>query len=303
MGRLVFVVALVIASGLPLVMCEDAWGGDALLLCGREEVFVVDPAVLASGKLEKFWSWEAAGKAGLPPEMVRTFASTDECKPIRGGRQILVTSSSGGCALVDYPSGEVKWFARVANAHSIELLPGDRVVVAGSVHKEGNLLAVFDLGRSNEPIWTTELVSAHGVVWDDGREALWALGLDELRRYELKDWETDSPSLKLVATHALPDESGHDLLAVPGSDDLLVTTANTVSLFDRDQGTFRPHPELKDKAHVKGATIHPKTGKTFYVEALGEGRWWSNSVRSLTPPRELSTPGEDLYKVRWLLGE
>lgn len=296
MGR--FFLAFVVVSG----FVTPGWSADLLVLCGREEVFVVDPAVLAGGKLEKVWSWQAAEKAGLPADMVGTFASTDECKPINAGRQILITSSSGGCALVEYPGGEVRWFARVGNAHSIELLPGNRVVVAGSVHQEGNRLALFDLDRSNEPLWSTELVSGHGVVWDEGRETLWALGLDELRRYELANWETDTPSLKLIATHQLPDDSGHDLLAVPGSDDLLVTTANTVSLFDRERETFRPHPELKGAEHVKGVTIHPKTGKTFYVEALGGERWWSDRVRSLTAPKELETPGEDLYKVRWLLG-
>ena len=43
--------------------------------------------------------------------------------------------------------------------------PGDRVVVASSTGEGGNRLVLFDLSRSEKPIWHTPLESAHGVVW------------------------------------------------------------------------------------------------------------------------------------------
>jgi hypothetical protein len=81
-----------------------------------------------------------------------------------GGSKILISSSSGGCALVERPSGKAIWYAQVPNAHSLELLPRGRIIVASSVHAQGNRLVLFDLDHSDQPIWGTPLVSAHGVV-------------------------------------------------------------------------------------------------------------------------------------------
>ena len=283
----------------PLLLIASPASADLVLLCGGDEVFAIEPPATASEKLEKRWSWRARDQKSLPPAVVKAFGTTDDCKPIRDGRQVLITSSGGGCALIDYPSGAVRWFARVPNAHSIELLPADRVIVASSTHTEGNRLVLFDLSRSEEPIWSTPLVSAHGVVWDADRKSLWALGLNELRRYRLEAWDSKSPSLKQEQAFPLPDEGGHDLQPVPGAADLVVTSHKTVSLFNRDRGEFRPHPELKDRPHVKSVAIHPVSGKTFSIQA-GEEQWWSESLQSLTRPTATALPGERLYKVRWL---
>lgn len=283
----------------PLFAFTTSGYADLILLCGMDEVFAIDPEATTSDKLQKRWSWRARDQKSLPAALVKAFGTTDDCKPIRDGRQILITSSGGGCALVDYPSGAVRWSARVPNAHSIELLPADRVVVASSTNAAGNRLVLFDLARSEEPIASTPLISAHGVVWDASRESLWAIGLNELRRYRLDAWDSKSPSLKQEQTWPLPDEGGHDLQPVPGTADLVVTSHKTVSLFDRDRGEFRPHPELKDRPHVKAVATHLVSGKTYFVQA-GEEHWWSESLQSLTPPTSTSIAGERLYKVRWL---
>jgi hypothetical protein len=89
--------------------------------------------------------------------------------------------------VVERPSGKVVWFAQVPNAHSLELLPRGRIVVASSVHDKGNRLVLFDLAHSDKLIWDTPLVSAHGVVWDEGRQLLWALGLKELQTEVLQN--------------------------------------------------------------------------------------------------------------------
>ena len=103
------------------------------------------------------------------------------------------------------------------------------------------------LPAPNQPIWGTPLPSAHGVVWDEGRQRLWALGFNELRCYELKDWESEKPLLAMKASYPLPDEGGHDLQPIPRSNDLVVTTGHHVYLFERDKQGFRPHPDLGDK--------------------------------------------------------
>ena len=146
------------------------------------------------------------------------------------------------------------------NAHSLETLPRGRIVVASSVNAKGNRLVLFDVSHSNQPIWDTPLPSAHGVVWDEGRQLLWALGLKELRCYQLRDWEGEKPSLAIKAAFPLPDQGGHDLQPIPQSSDLVVTTERHVYLFNRDKHEFRPHPDLGDKANIKSVSVHPGTG-------------------------------------------
>ncbi len=268
--------------------------GDRLMVCGMGEVFEIDPA----DQGRKRWIWRAADRAELPADLKRAFATTDECKPVESGTKLLISASSGGCALVHYPSGFVAWHARVSNAHSMELLPDNRVVVAASVSPQGNKLAVFDLAVSGVPVFETPLPSAHGVVWDTARQRLWAPGLDELRCYRLENW-TRLPSLVLERSHPLPGHDGHDLMAVPGSDDLVLSTESGVWLFDRTTSLFRPHPSLGREAEVKCLSPHP-AGKRWLWVAADHGQWWSRHLRLDLPGQTLTLPGERIYKARWM---
>jgi hypothetical protein len=274
---------------------------DELLVCGGDEVFAIEVSHPTQGAFKKTWSWHAKDCEELPENLRKAFATTDDCKPIEGGRKVLISSSSGGCALVEKPSGHVLWSARVPNAHSLEALPGDRIVVASSTAKDGDRLVLFDLAHGGEPLWTTPLLAAHGVVWDISRYCLWALGHEELRRYELKDWKNDKPSLSMTASQRLPDEDGHELQPVPQSNKLVITTHSHVFLFDRDKAAFEPHPDLSDTVNVKCVTVHPVTGRTAYVQAAPDGSaWWSDSVKFLSPAETLPLNSGKIYKVRWV---
>lgn len=288
----------------PIAMCVSLLlsgcnTAQTLIVCGWDEVFVIDIAKAEQGDMTKLWSWRAKDHPELPATLANAFRTTDDCKPVHGGTKILISSSSGGCALVDYPAGKVTWYASVPNAHSIELLPGHRIIAAASTHAKGNRLMLFDLAKPDHLVWETPLHSAHGVIWDESRQWVWALGFDELRCYELQDWNSATPALKLLASHRLPDDGGHDLLAVPGSDDLVLSTHKHVHLFDREKKTFRPHPELGDLPSVKCVSPHPDTGRVAYLR--GEGKnWWTSSIRLLNPDGEIHLPGEKMYKARWL---
>ena len=291
----IFGVAIALAIFLvPSVRAEP------ILLCGADTVFLIDTATATKGMIEKTWSWNAKQCEQLPQEMRGTFKTTDDCKPLDGGAKVLITSSSGGCALVERPSGKVVWYAQVPNAHSLELLPHDRIVVASSVSPKGNRLVLFEIAHPNQPIWDTPLPSAHGVVWDDARQLLWALGLNELRCYELNDWGSEKPSLALKATYSLPDNNGHDLQPVPHSADLVVTTGGHVYLFDRDKHVFRPHPDLGDRTNVKCVSVNPDTGQTVFLQATES--WWTDTLSFLAPPGKTQLPKERLYKARWSVG-
>jgi hypothetical protein len=273
---------------------------DKLVCCGREEVFIIDAETNQSLPIKKLWSWKAAERKDLPESFRSLFRTTDDCKPVAGGSRILISASSGGLALVEYPSGKVIWYAKVGNAHSVELLPNDRIAVAGSTHDEGNRVAIYDIRKPDQQLFHEELYSGHGVVWDSRRERLWALGFDELRAYHLEDWETNEPRLKLMATHKLPSPGGHDLSPLPSSTNLIVTASKNVFIFDRDTGSFTEHETLGNEVSVKCVSVHPKTGRTAWTQGE-DGEWWSPHIRFLNPEGVLKLEGERLYKVRWLV--
>jgi hypothetical protein len=288
---------------LAITLLSTSAPADPLLICGSDEVFLIDTTTAERGVIDKLWSWRAKDHAADLPDRLRTaFTSTDDCKPVRDGTAILISSSSGGCALVERPSGRVRWCAQVHNAHSLELLPRDRIIVASSVGEGGDLLVLFDLSRSDQPLCHTPLPSAHGVVWDDARKRLWALGDRELRAYALKDWDTQKPSLDLIASHAFPkgEGEGHDLQPVPGSPDLCLSTHRHVYLFDRDHpGAFRPHPDLADRSNIKCVSIHPASGRAVVTQGTDD-EWWCDTLRFLAPAAEVRLKGERMYKARWL---
>ncbi len=271
---------------------------DRLAVCGWDEVFLLD---LGRNPPAKVWTWKAAGRSDLPAHMHDKFRTTDECKPLDGGRRILVTSSSDGVAMVEYPSGRVAFHAQAANAHSAELLPNNRVAVAAShrPNAEGDRLILFDLDKPDRPLYHTELTWAHGVVWDAQRQILWALSGTELRAYRLKNWSSSSPELEKLAAYPLPDPGGHDLQPVPGSADLIITSGKRCWLFNRESRRFSPHPQLGAQADVKCITQHPATGQVLWIQAEG-GNWWTGKLRFLEPERIIQLPGERLYKARWM---
>ncbi len=284
MKRTFSLIALLLAPFVSLL-------ADELILAGGDEVFIVDAAEAASGKANKLWHWSAQEAADVPEEARREFHHLDECKAVEQGAKILVCASNGGCALIDRATKRVLWRASSRNAHSLDLLPHDRVVVASSL--SGDHLEVFDLKGAAVPVFKTPLHSAHGVVWDDARRCLWALGFDELRCYTLADWDTDVPSLKLKSTHKLPDADGHDLRPVPVSAELLLTTEHGVYLFDRDQTTFRSHPTLKNQAKVKSVDIHQGTQRIVLST-------WSATLRFFAPEETITLKDAHPYKARWL---
>lgn len=278
-----------------LLMAGFARAADFLLLCGADEVFRIDPAAKEPAKLS---TWRARDCAEIPAALKAAFATTDDCKPVNGGAELLVTSSGGGCALLEYPSGKALWWARVVNAHSIETLPGGRIAVASSVGAKGDKVVIFDRKVPETPLAEIPLPSAHGLVWDESRQCLWALGFSELIACTLADAH-GTLDVKVTARDRLPDEDGHDLRAVPGGDDLILSTHKSVWRFDRSKPGFRPDPDLKDLERVKSIDFHPASGRIAVVRASGEN-WWTGSIDFLHPESKITLAKERLYKARWI---
>lgn len=272
-----------------------------LIVCGWDEVFILN---MAKTPPQKVWSWRAADRPELPAEYHDKFKTTDDCKPVDGGKRILISSSSDGVALVERATGKALFYGAAGGAHSVEMLPGGRIAVAASTSPRAlnNRLVVFDVKQSGRPLFDTELTSGHGVVWDKKRQTLWALGLKVLRAYKLENWSSPNPSLSKTAEYELPDNSGHDLMAVPGTSLLSVTTHHSAWMFDRDKHSFSPHPNLAGKENVKSITQHPQTKEIVWTQA-DKGFWWTETLRFLNPENTHQIKGEHLYKARWLVAE
>lgn len=270
-----------------------------LFVCGGPQVLRL--TVTFAGDTAKIVSrsdWEADKSRGMPAAMAPSFKTTDDCKPIDNGARILITSSSGGLAIVERKSGDTLFHATVPNAHSAEVLPRNRVVAAASVNANGNRLMLFDRDKSGVELFSTPLHSAHGVHWVEAEKTLWALGHDDLQAYDLVDWDSAKPSLKLRRSWPLPSASGHDLSPIPNSSSFIVTTNTEVHVFDRKTGTFTPHPALGKLPVIKSVSIHPTTGRLIYTQA-DRPEWWTRTLRFLDPSATLAFPDDRLYKVRW----
>jgi hypothetical protein len=261
---------------------------------GDDKVVIFEREGDKEGVFSNSWEWTAAESDGLPQDFVKYFRTNDECKPI-GDDKILITSSSGGVALVDIKTKNTLFYAHAPNAHSAEYLPNDRIAVALSTAEKGNALQLFDRDRPNEILFSDSLYSGHGVVWVPEKESLFALGYADLREYKLSDWDTPTPSLVKVNEWTIPDESGHDLF-LTSDQRLLLSTTNSVWEFDIAQSEFSEFEPLKGVTHVKSVNLNSDTGELVYTK--GEISWWTHNVYFENPQDTLIVEDIKLYKVR-----
>lgn len=279
---------------------EPAQSPLELAVCGADEVFILASGANGDIAPRKTWSWRAKECAEIPKPLQRKFQTTDDCKPVDGGRKILISSSSGAIALIDRQTRRALFHAEVVNAHSVEMLPGGRIAAAASSSTSplGNRVILFDLATGKE-LAADALAAAHGVVWDAKRELLWALGHDHLRAYRLTEKTGGTCDLKMEFQAKLPAASGHDLTPASTESQLFLSTANRCWHFDRDTRKFSEHNVLGKAAAVKSYSIHPPTGRIAYIQAEGDD-WWAERIHFLNPDGVLHLPKERLYKARWL---
>jgi len=304
--HLLLVTPLEAAAG-SSVRVPAAGASQELIVCGGDEVYILDLAREENGEPKKVWSWRAKDRPELPKDSFPLgweFNDSTECKPLDGGRKILIACDTSGIALVDRATGRALFYASVESAHSAEMLPGNRVAVASSFYqgtatpRNADSLTVFDAVGPGKEVCRVAVPGGHGVVWDSGRQVLWALSSSDIRAYRLWRWETNEPALEMVFKVRLPEGGGHDLSPVPGSPLMMVTTGNHCWLFDQDTREFRLHPVLGEMRGVTSVSCDPATGQLAYVQAEG-GNWWAERVRFMQPDKVVHLAGERVYKARW----
>lgn len=158
------------------------------------------------------------------------------------GEVVLIACSGNryGC-MVSYPSGEIIWETKSAaqNPHAIELLPNGIVAMASS---EGDRVRFFNPTDSFSETYDAEIVleDAHGVLWDDEREILYAIGSNTLEAYTVKQDNTKIKVTKVADQCAtIPTEGAHDLSAdYSNPDRLILSTISKVYSYDKNTGEF-----------------------------------------------------------------
>lgn len=281
---------LTLANEMPPLRSGD------LVVCGDDKVHIYDGEAARGGKATLTWSWQASeAKGQLPEEYFGMLRSLDDCKPVQGNSQLLITSSSGATLLLDVATKRVLFYAKTPMAHSADLLPAGHIAVANSTHIAGNSLELYDEHLPEKVLYKDTLYSGHGAVWVAERQELFALGFDSLLVYKQQDWHTKNPQLEKVRAYPLPDEGGHEL-SPTSSGQLLVSTHHHVWLADMETGIFTLFEPLKDRENIKSANYDAATGSLVYTVA--EESWWTHHVYGVNPDFRIEVPDMRAYKVR-----
>jgi len=263
-------------------------------------IYLLDPAKknLKDGIL---WSLAPNELKGLNGEQLVHKGGAD-AKWVMGGTHILAICSPY-IALIRIKDKTAVFYAknRGGNPHSVELLPDGNIVSANS---DGNSLKLFATGKGNgvEPI-EVNFSGAHGCVWDNKRQLLWAVGGNKLWAFTY-NFDKDNPMLTPVSSKKFEIEpSGHDLYPVPGEDKLYFTSKN-LWVFDiatEEQTIFL------EKGGIKAVSQNDVTEEIIYTYGLGNKakeiglkKWQTPHITSLDGSLR-TFEGAGFYKARWFI--
>ena len=287
------------------IVSDTARPADRLYACGADQVreYRID-----GSRAVEVWRWTAAQAQDLPDAYrTRLLAHIDDCKPVDGGRGILVTASTGGVVLIERATGKVTFRATAPMAHSAALLPDGLIAVALSINKDGDRLELYDRRRSETPLLHLPLPSGHGAVWDGDRQRLFVLSHDLIQSFRIAG-TPQAPALAEAGRWTLPGRrDGHDLSRRPDGR-YLATTDDGVWTFDPDAGVFTAFPALNPKLRVKAVSmtggVSADSGARRLAWVQAEESWWATGFTIAradgSDPVRIPVDALHLYKVRWL---
>lgn len=267
----------------------------SLITCGGKYVLIIDPSI-SRDTTSIIWKWSFDDhKDYFPKDM--ELQNFDECKPIDGGKRLLMTAGGGSC-IIDVESGKPSFFIKTYNAHSADTLPGNFLVIANSLGNSplNNRIILVNRSNNNRILFSDSLYSAHGVVWNEKYQRLFILGYDVIRLYKFH-FKGDNSTLELEKEIRLPSDNGHDLSMVD-AERFLVTTNYGVYLLYVDGWSFVEFKPLKGISSVKSVNLNPRTNNLIFTRA--EESWWTFNIYSFSPQYAINIPFVRLYKVRAL---
>ncbi len=279
-----------------------------LVFCGDNHVFVINATVAKNSYKEAIvWQWDAKSAAKDLGLDAKRCDHLDECKFVDNGSKLLLTSSYGWCALLDYSTSKMLFHATaVPNAHSAEYLPGGYIAVATSTGSTANhnKVQLYYSEKSEVVLASADLYSGHGLVWDYKRNVLYAAGGDVIKVFKINGLGTDKPSFELVKSIKTPKSGLHDIYRV--DDNTISVAGNRAYLFNVETEEFTEMPLFSSSTAIKSLNYNAATGEVWYTDATipeGEESWSSHKIRysknigASTPDRIINVD-IDMYKVR-----
>lgn len=275
-----------------------------LVFCGDSMVYMIDAGLADETGYRNAvtWSWDATSATSTLGLAASRCTHLDDCKPVDGGKKLLLTSSYSWCVLLDVATEQILFYTTAApNAHSAELLPGDRIAVACA----DGMVQLYDISRPSLILFQTELSSAHGVVWNETTQRLYAIGGQSLHVYKLVDWDTATPSLELEKAVQTPYSGLHDMTYVNAN--TLCIGGRRAYLYDIGANQFTEMTLFSTSTAIKSINYNDDTGELWYTDATipeGTQTWSSQTIRYATDKdgsgtaRTIKVPDQDMYKVR-----
>lgn len=276
------------------------WESERPILISEQsesQVLIIDSA--SKGEL---WSWKAS--EALSAAEAAWFRQIDEAKAVYNREYVLLTASSGGVALVRIADKKIMFYTNArGNPHSAEVLPDGNIVVSCSTTSdgEGDALKLYKVDSLSayvpKEVKRYNLTFGHNAVWDLKRAVLWATDDQNLYTYRYNGDSADPELIKQEVFYGLPDKSPHDLFPVYGKDQLYLTTATGIYIFDIASETFSAHPH--GKANIKSISDGPQGFGTLVIEP--NMSYWTDRLTNIRGVSVFFKPGYKMYKARWFI--
>ena len=227
-----------------------------------------------------------------------------------GDVALAVYGSGYGC-MISYPAGELLWSTSMAanNPHSIELMPNGVIAIASSTGAEIRFFTTTEAFSKMFAARVT-LEDAHGVLWDEQNQVLWAVGRTVLTAYKvtLNADGTVTVNEDTSRRATIPSDHAHDLAPVYGnSDELWITTGLHVYRYNKVTKTFSTEYEgcnYLNRSNVKGVGNF-EDGSLVFLYPDGAFQSWTTKSMILVRNQdgkmvreELASETGHFYKVR-----
>ena len=259
------------------------------------------------------WTWKGSSATDIPPDSRNKFAgNVAECKPMNGNRWIGMTANSGGWAIIDRETKAViAWGETAGYPHSIELLDDGVVAIASTdtatadQHNKGVYLYDISAGGKATNGRQFAIDNPHGFHWDGAAERLYVTDTYRLNRCTV-GYSGGEFSLEVEASWAIAPLGltyAHDLMRVPGTKQLVMTTYEKVVYFDMEKESWVPEKAFYC-SDTKCADPAPDGWKLLL--SIPQTSWITDTIIVYTPEYGfedyVTIPGAKMYKARWMPG-
>lgn len=257
------------------------------------------------------WTWKGSSAADIPSGSRGKFGgNVAECKPMNGNRWIGMTANSGGWAIVDRETkAVVAWGETAGYPHSIELLDGGVVAIASTdtatadQHNKGVYLYDISAGGKATNGRQFAIDNPHGFYWDAAAKRLYVTDTYRLNRCTV-GYAGGEFSLAVEASWAIAPLGltyAHDLMHVPGTTQLVMTTYEKVVYFDMEKEAWVPEKAFYC-SDTKCADPAPDGWKLLL--SIPQTSWITDTLIVYTPEYGfedyVTLPGAKMYKARWM---